>query len=205
MNSVTREKTKKLVLFSVMSALILVMGFTPIGYIKFMTIEITFLTIPVVITAILLGPYCGAAAGGLFGITSLIQAVSGYSPFGLALFTLNPFYAVLMCIVPRILIGLLSGYMFLFLKKFDKKSTWSIIVSTIFGAIVNTVLFTALFLIFYRNATIESLSLDLSKLSVFKVIGLLVTTNAVIEIVVCGIVGAAVSKAVMYFIGGKSK
>ena len=53
------EKTKRLVLASAIVAIIILMGFTPIGYIKTVGIEVTFLMIPVVIGASVLGKEWG--------------------------------------------------------------------------------------------------------------------------------------------------
>ena len=51
-----KEKIYKLSLAAVLTALIFVMAFTPLGYLKVGVVSITFLTIPVVIGAIIGGP-----------------------------------------------------------------------------------------------------------------------------------------------------
>ena len=59
------------------------MAFTPLGYIKLPGLTITFLTIPVAVGAIILGPVGGLICGLTFGLTSLYQAVTGGSVFTL--------------------------------------------------------------------------------------------------------------------------
>ena len=54
-----KEKIYKLTLTAVLTALIFVMAFTPLGYLKIGTVSITFLMIPVVIGAIVGGPSVG--------------------------------------------------------------------------------------------------------------------------------------------------
>ena len=50
----------RLVLTALLTALIIVMAFTPLGYLKSGAIEITFIPVPIVIGAVLLGPAGGA-------------------------------------------------------------------------------------------------------------------------------------------------
>ena len=72
-----KQKTYKLVLAAVFTALIIVMSFTPLGYLRVGFVSISFMTIPVALGAVLLGPAYGAYFGLLFGITSFIQCFTG--------------------------------------------------------------------------------------------------------------------------------
>lgn len=51
-------------------AIILIMAFTPLGYIKTVGIEITLIVVPVAVGAVTLGPTAGAILGGVFGFAS---------------------------------------------------------------------------------------------------------------------------------------
>ena len=55
----------------------LVMKITGLGSVPIGPIYMSFLTLPVAIGAILMGPLAGAILGGVFGIASFIDAVSG--------------------------------------------------------------------------------------------------------------------------------
>ena len=68
------NNTKKIVTYALVIAIILLMSFTPLGYLKMPGIEISLLAIPVAVGAILLGPEAGAVFGGVFG-TVLAQGV----------------------------------------------------------------------------------------------------------------------------------
>ena len=72
-----QKKLQDLTLTAVLAALVLLMSFTPLGYLKVGFVSITFLTIPVAIGAMVVGPGAGLFLGTLFGITSLIQAIMG--------------------------------------------------------------------------------------------------------------------------------
>ena len=57
-----------------LTAIMLVMAFTPLGYIPLPFMNATTMHIPVIIGACLLGPKAGGALGGIFGITSVVKA-----------------------------------------------------------------------------------------------------------------------------------
>lgn len=67
------SRTVKLVEMALLVAIILILAFTPLGYIKTLGLEITLIVVPVTIGAIILGPLGGAVLGAVFGITSFIQ------------------------------------------------------------------------------------------------------------------------------------
>lgn len=199
------EKIKRLVVAGLITAIIILMGFTPLGYIKIAVIEVTFLMIPVVIGASVLGMEWGTIFGFIFGITSFFQCF-GYSPFGTALFAINPFYTFLLCVIPRTLMGFLAGLIFKATSKIDKTKIISFIVTSLSGALLNTFFFTLLFILFFRNADLtSSFGMNLKDMAIFDVIGLLVTFNALLEVIVCGIIGTTMSKVIVRFVFNSKK
>ena len=96
---------KQLTLLGLMTALLLLMSFTPLGYLNIGPLAITFNVIPVAVSALALGPVGGLIAGSVFGLTSFLQAigVGGVSMLGSTLFSINPFFSILLCFVPRML------------------------------------------------------------------------------------------------------
>ena len=184
-----KEKIYKLSLAAVLTALIFVMAFTPLGYLKVGVVSITFLTIPVVIGAIIGGPSVGAVLGLMFGATSFIQCF-GMDAFSTTLFGINPFYTAIMCFVPRILMGLFCGLIY---KAFSSRNHANVgtVVTSFCGGLINTVLFVgALLLLFYNTEYIQSFGN-----SVIAVISALITVNAVIEWIAGTVIGSAVSIA----------
>ena len=184
-----KEKIYKLTLTAVLTALIFVMAFTPLGYLKIGTVSITFLMIPVVIGAIVGGPSVGTVLGLMFGATSFIPCI-GMDPFGTPLVGINPVDTASMCFVPRILMGLFCGLIY---KAFGKKNyiKTGTALTSFCGGFINTVLFVgALLLLFYNSDYIQSFGN-----SVIAVISVLITFNAVIEWIACTVIGSAVSIA----------
>ena len=81
--------TTQLTILGLMTALLLLMAYTPLGYLNIGPLAITFNVIPVAISAIVLGPAGGAIAGGVFGLTSFLQCIGigGTSAMGCLLYT----------------------------------------------------------------------------------------------------------------------
>lgn len=96
--------------------------------------------------------------------------------------------------------GWLSGLIFQALSRVDKTKIVSFIVTSISGALLNTIFFTTCFLLFFRNANLEGMSLDLSAFSIIDIILMLVTFNAILEIIICGVIGTALSKVLAIYL-----
>lgn len=200
--SVSRENSRahvlNLALLGLFSALILVMSFTPLGYLRTVGVDISFLMVPVAAGAVLLGPKGGTILGALFGITSFIQAAFGMSPFGAALFAINPIYTAIMCLVPRILMGLIAG---LVSKAFAASEKPSVnvgvrsAVTCLITPMLNTVMFMGLLVLFFWNTEyIQGFAAGKGALPfVFAFVGL----NGLLEIAASLVVGSAVSVALI--------
>lgn len=106
--------TRQLVLLGLMTALVLIFSLTPIGSIPIGPLSITLNVIPVAIAAIALGPVGGAVIGGVFGLFSFLQCfgVGVPSGMGAVLAEINPFLAFVQRFIPRLLDGLLVGFIF---------------------------------------------------------------------------------------------
>ena len=121
-----------MVQLAVLIAIMLILAFTPLGYLRIGPLAISLMTIPVVIGAMILGPAGGAVLGLVFGLTSFYQCFAG-DPFGAALVAMNPFFTFLVCIPTRTLMGWLSGVIFKALWKIDKTKTVTYFVMICFG------------------------------------------------------------------------
>lgn len=191
------QKIQNLTFLAVFTAIILLMGFTPIGYIKTLGLEITLLVIPVVIGAILLGPKAGTFLGFMFGVTSLIQAISSLSPFGAMLFGLSPIKTIILCIIPRTLMGFLVGVIFKALnnKLLGKANIFAHIIACVSGALLNTIFFMSLLcLFFYNTDEILAFRNQLGSTNVLNFIILFVGINGLVEAIVNFVIGSFVSK-----------
>ena len=107
----TGLKARQITLLGLLTAILLLMSFTPLGYLHVGPLALTLNMIPVAVAAACLGPVGGIVTGTVFGLTSFLQAmgIGGGSPLGTALFSLSPLRCFFMCVGPRVLTGLLTG------------------------------------------------------------------------------------------------
>ena len=96
--------TSQITLLGLMVAILLLMAYTPLGYLNIGPLAITFNIIPVAISAITMGPVGGAIAGAVFGLTSFGQCIGigGTSIMGATLFGINPLFAFIQRFIPRL-------------------------------------------------------------------------------------------------------
>ena len=87
--------TRQLTILGLLTGILLLMAYTPLGYLNIGPLAISFNVIPVALAAVTLGPAGGAAAGAVFGLTSFLQCVGvgGLSAMGAILFEINPVLA----------------------------------------------------------------------------------------------------------------
>ena len=187
--------TKKFVELALLVAIIIVLAFTPLGYIKTLGLEITLIVVPVTVGAITLGPAAGAVLGLVFGLTSFIQCF-GMSAFGAALFQINPFTTCIVCIVPRFLMGWCTGLIYQGLCRIRQARKGAIVVASLMGPLLNTLFFmSALLLFFYQTPMIQDAVKSYGTTNVLAFALAFVGINGLVEAVVCFVAGGAVSKA----------
>lgn len=191
-----KSNVKTLVQLALLTAIELIMAFTPLGYLKIGPVSITFMAIPVAVGAIVLGPLSGAFLGLVFGLTSFSQCF-GADTFGTTLLSINAFSTAFICLVPRILMGLFAGLIFGGLKKTTLGETGGALLSSLACSVINTVLFVGSLIVLFGNTEYIKGYGD----SVIAVIMALVSVNTVIEAIACTIIGGAVSKAVIKYRG----
>ncbi|NLW74502.1 MAG: ECF transporter S component [Clostridiales bacterium] len=196
------EKTRNLVLLGLFCAIIILMGATPLGFMNIGVIAITLLVIPVAIGAIMLGPRGGAILGAVFGLGSFASCfgfIFRPDPFGAILVGINPVLTFILCLVPRVLVGWLTGLIFSFLVKKIRRwsKTISCIIASICCPLLNTITFVGLLmLLFGKNEEVLGVFGVVSAWGIISVIAL----NAVVELAVTFVVSAAIARALVHFL-----
>ena len=158
------SKTNELVLTGLFTAIIIIMAFTPLGYIPLVVINATIIHIPVILGSLFCGPKKGAFLGFVFGFTSCLKAtiVGGT----LSSFVFSP--------VPRILVGVIPYFVYIGIKKVlasEKKNLW--------GTVLNVLM--SVFLAFGVYAFLGKMSESLSQAAA---LGIGIAVGAVVFIVV---------------------
>lgn len=167
------------------------LGSVPVG-----PLYMSFLTVPIAVGAIVLGPLAGAILGGVFGIVSFYDAAMGASAMGAALMAISPFHTFVNCVVTRVLMGLLVGVVYNLLKK-AMKSNVRYFIAALFAPALNTIFFMGyLCLAFFNTEYVQGLCQAIGATNPIMFICLLVGFQAVVEAVVCCLIGGIVSKTV---------
>ena len=148
-------------------------------------------------------PRVGAGLGALFGVTSVVMATINPN---ITSFVFTPFYSfneqfhgsiwsIVVAMLPRILIGVVSGYVFILVKKVIKNDTVSLMLAGISGAMTNTIGVMGLIYIFFGEQYAIAGGKD-PQLLLGIIIGI-IATNGVMEAIIAAILTAAVCKAVL--------
>ena len=182
---------RSLVILGLMTAILIVFSFTPIGTIPIGPLSITLNIIPVAIAAAALGPAGGAAMGAIFGLLSFLQCLGIGIPSGMGatLFAINPFLAFVQRFVPRLLDGFLVGLIFKGCEKAFGSGPAGF-AAGFCSAFLNTLLFmTALILLFGNTEYVQGL---INGRNVILFVCAFVGVNAVVEMIVSTIVTGGV-------------
>lgn len=191
-------KILRLTQLSVLVALLIIFGFTNIGYIKIGVIEITLNIIPVAVGAIVLGPSAGAVCGAIFGLTSFWQAASGTSAFGMMLFQHSPVYTFILCFLPRLLEGLLTALIFKALMKVSKSNSLPCAAASLCCPLLNTLMFVGSFiLLFMKTDIFTNLYTQSAATNIGAFFVWFVGLNGLVEAIAGFIIATAVSKALL--------
>lgn len=204
-----KKKTdvKLLSQMALLVALMLVLAFTPLGFIPLGFMNATTMHIPVILGACLLGPKLGGVLGGVFGVTSVLRATIAPN---LTSFVFTPFYSfspdfhgswmsLIVAILPRILIGVIAGYVFRALTCVKVNQLIALPVAGFIGSMVNTVgVMGLIYLLFGQQyaaagGTEPSLLLGV----IMGVVGL----NGVPEAIIAAVLTLAVGKALFSAFG----
>ena len=170
--------TRRITTIALLGAISAVLGLTPLGFLQVGIISVTFMHIPVIIAAILEGPIAGGIVGLIFGISSIISNM----PKVTGPIFLNPMVSV----VPRVLIGIISAYVY--------KWTKNTAITAAAGTATNTigVLSAIYFMAAQQFANIKGVTPDV----VGKILLGTAATNGIAEIVVAIILVPAIIKGV---------
>lgn len=199
-------KTGDLVKVSFFVAIIVVLAVTPfLGYIPLGFTRATIIHIPVIIGSILLGPVYGGFLGFVFGLTSLIN--NTFNPT-LTSFVFTPFYSIgaysgnfwslVICFLPRILVGIVPHYVYKGVKKFRDKDGLALGLAGVAGSLTNTLLVMNLIYIFFGESYAGVKEMEISGL--YMVILSIIAINGLPEAIVAGILTVAVCKVLLKLI-----
>ena len=206
----SRFSTMSMVQVAIFGAIICIMAFTPfLGYIPLGFTRATIIHIPVIIASLLMGPKKGGVLGFVFGLTSFIN--NTINPTATS-FVFTPFYSVgeisggiwsvIICFVPRILVGVVPYFVYKLVLRFVSEDTRKkgvssvgLVLAGVSGALVNTLLVMNLIFVFYGDPYIKASgeAAALGYTFILSVIGI----NGVPEAIVAGILTLCIGKVLL--------
>lgn len=205
--SVQKPKTLGMVQVALFAALIIILAFTPfLGYIPLGFTRATIIHIPVIIGCLMLGPKQGAILGFVFGLTSLIN--NTINPTATS-FVFSPFYelgeihggvgSIIICFIPRILVGVVPYYVYHGLRKIfkDGKSQMTVALGAagLAGALTNTLLVMNLIFVFFKDAYASAN--NVASGAVYTFILTIIGINGVPEAIVAAILTALIGRILL--------
>lgn len=211
MNNKRKDLVKDQVIFALFAAIVLLMAFTPIGLIDLPVIKATLLHVPVIIGSVVLGPLKGGALGFLFGLVSLIKNSTAPSLLSFAFspaiplpgLTEGSYLALIICFIPRILVGITPYYTVkgieLLVNKLTGKKNRGIrsaatTVSAVVGSFTNTILVMGMIYLFFKEPYAQANNIPVD--TVLSVILGIVGTNGLPEAIVAAVIAPPVCFAV---------
>ncbi|MDY3617922.1 ECF transporter S component [Agathobaculum sp.] len=185
---------------ALLAAIEIVMKLVGLGSVPVGPLYMSFLTVPIAVGAMLLGPAAGAVLGGVFGLVSMKDAITGASVMTGALFQVSPVHTFVLCVVMRVLMGWCVGLLFQGLRRLDKKGGWSYFLGALSAPLLNTLFFMGyIVLVFYQCDFIQNLVATNGAANPLMFVVLLVGVQGLIEAVVCCAAGGVITKAVASF------
>ena len=140
-----KKDTRWLTSVALMAAIVILLANTPLGMIQLPVIKATTVHIPVILGAVLLGPMAGAILGGVFGICSLISNTTAptllsfaFSPFMSTTGIPGAIKAIWISVGCRVMIGVIAGWLWIFLRKLKVNTTVALPITGFVGAMVIT-------------------------------------------------------------------
>ena len=208
MKTTTHENTAQtlgMVQVALFAALIIILAFTPfLGYIPLGFTRATIIHIPVIIGSLMLGPKKGAFLGFVFGMTSFIN--NTMNPTATS-FVFTPFFelgevhggigSVIICFVPRILVGVVPWYVYRGLERIIGKQMLSLAAAGIAGALTNTLLVMNLIYVFFRTA--YAAANNVAEGAVYTFILSIIGMNGVPEAVVSAVLVSIICRVLFQY------
>ena len=177
-------------------AIIILLTFTPLGYITLPFIAATTIQMPVIIGAVMMGPMAGLALGIAFGLSALCKVLMmpGADPVATAILSYNFFLYAVIAIVPRGLMGWLSGLLFAGLNKtLPNQRLISYGITGFVGSMLNTIFYLGSLWLMASGIVAEVYSMDIS--GVGAMVMTVAATAGIPEAIVSCVIVAAVCRA----------
>lgn len=196
------KDTRWLTSVALMAAIVILLANTPLGMIQLPIIKATTVHIPVILGAILLGPWAGAILGAVFGICSMVSNTIAptllsfaFSPFMSMTGLVGAVKAIWISIGCRVMIGLVSGWLWMILKKIKVNPLIGLPLTGFIGSMTNTVFVmgSIYYLLAREYAQVKSVAVD----AVWGLVMGTVTASGIPEAIAAAVLVALIGKVLL--------
>lgn len=205
-----KEKILLITQLAALFAIEVIMCFTPLGTLPIIPgiVDLTIYFVPAIIASIVIGPVAGSIMGFLGGACCFIyytfvanssQGSMMYTPFTALPF--KSYWSIVVCFVPRILLGLFPGLIYKYGKKTIKNDYVRMGIGCAVGSITNT--FLVLFLTYVLWGKKYAQGSDETLIGLLYGFIFLAAVNGTLEAIVSTAVGIPISKALFAIKGNK--
>lgn len=172
--------------------------FTPLGSVPIGPIVATLSAVPVIIASLTFGAYAGMFLGFVFGLFSFIvwtfvmpahPMAFIFTPFGEFTEYKGNVGSLIICFLPRILVGLTPALMMKLLHGNEFVS--HMVIASVIGSLTNTVLVLTFIALFFGREYSTIMGMG-----ILTILGTTVLTNGIPEAIVAGIVCPLVSRII---------
>lgn len=181
-------KIRKMVMITILAVVAIVLQLFS-NYVQFGPVSITLALIPIVVGAVLYGPLAGFVIGCFAGIITFVApgTIGLFWPYGV-------FATFLVCVLKMGLAGLVSGFLYLLLKKHNEKV--AVIIASISVPLINTGLFAVAAYLYY-NELLLSLAPSDQSVIIYLFLGF-IGVNFIIEFLVNSLLSPVVLRLVNF-------
>ena len=198
-------KVRTLTQLALLLAIVLVMAYTPLGYLPIGPLNMSLITIPVAIGAMTLGPVAGAVLGTAFGLTSFMNALQGKSVMGVALMTASPAGYFVQAVIGRLLCGLCCALIYQAVKKaLPDKTKLCCAIGGVAAPLLNTLFYMGfMMLLFYNTPYIQETAASKGATNPLTLVIAMVGVQGLIEAITCCAIATVVTVPVLRYLGKK--
>lgn len=187
--------SKNIAALAVLSALIVIIQLIS-GFIKIGAVNLSFVLIPIVMGAIIIGPLGGIVLGIVFGLVCFIMGLLGMDSLTYLLISQHPVLTFLTCVVKGAMAGLVSALIYKLLNK--KNEYLSVILAALAAPVVNTGLFIIGALIMSDTITVFMAANRISVDIIYFLVIMCAGINFLVEFVLNGILAPSLYRVVKY-------
>ena len=202
MNHTKKLDVRTLTQLAILVAIELVMKLIGLGSVPVGPLYMSFLTVPIAVGAIVLGPVAGAILGGVFGLVSFMDAIKGASIMTSSLLAVSPVHTFILCFGMRVLMGVCVGLIYSGMARVCQKRVVNCFVTSLAAPLLNTLFFMGyIVLALYQTDYVQSLVFAKGASNPLMFVVLLVGVQGVVEAIVCSVTGTAIGTALLRVTG----